>query len=80
MLYAFGDGIEVHPDPLAWLRNNRSGIVVLRAGLYQALAHRPRLVVDNPHWGRKVEQSILPPKPTVRILVKTDGRGQDVAA
>ena len=72
--YAFGDGIEVHPDPLAWLRNNRSGIVVLRAGLYQALAHRPRLVVDNPQWGRKVEQSIQPPKPTVRILVKVSDR------
>jgi hypothetical protein len=79
-IYAFGDGIEVHPDPLAWLRNNRSGIVVIKPGLYQALAHRPRLVVDNPRWGRKVKQSIQPPKPTARILVKTDGRGQEVAA
>jgi hypothetical protein len=68
--YAFGDGLEIHSGPLAWLKNNRSGIVVLKPGLYQSLAHRPRLVVDNPQWGRKVERSIQPPKPTVRILVK----------
>jgi hypothetical protein len=32
------------------------------------------MVVDNPQWGRKVEQSIQPPKPTVRILVKVSDR------
>jgi hypothetical protein len=79
--YAFGDGLEVHSDPLAWLKNNRSGIVVLKPGLYQSLAHRPRLVVDNPQWGRKVERSIQPPEPTARILVKvSDSEISEVAA
>ena len=69
--YCFGDALRIHADPLAWLRANREGIVVLRPELtYAALRFVPRVSFADFDTAKQFERWIKPPSPRVQMFVK----------
>ncbi len=74
----FMDGaLRVHTSPLEWLRAGREGIVILRRDFaYAHLRFCPRVRVAGATFGRQLERSIQPPKPTCKILVEVQDERQ----
>jgi hypothetical protein len=70
-IYFSGGSLQIHADPLDWLRANREGIVILRPDLtYAYLRHCPRLVFADQRHAERVWNWIQPPMPTAELLVE----------
>ena len=70
--YFMGDALWVHRDPLAWLKADREGIVIVQPRFtYAYLRHTPRLAFSSATHARQVQAWLQPPKPKVKFLIKT---------
>ena len=71
--YAMGGALKVHRDPLAWLRADRAGIVIVRSELVSMyLRNLQRLVVADEAYKRQMRAWLQPPAPTVELLVEAE--------
>lgn len=61
---AFSRWLNIYPDPLEWLRNNRRGIVVIRCELaFDKLCYVPRIAVAEallPTYRKMVKPRHMP--------------------
>lgn len=71
--YALGGALRVHRSPLAWLRAERRGIVILNSReVYTRLGQVERIEAEDSAHARELQRLIAPPPPRARITFPGD--------
>jgi hypothetical protein len=69
--YFDGGALRVHADPLAWLKADRDGVVIVKPELtYAYLRNVRRLSFADPALARQVERWLEPPQAGPELLVE----------
>jgi hypothetical protein len=77
--YFMGAALQVHADPLAWLKADRDGVCILQPKLtYACLRSATRLSFADPVYAQQVKRWLRPPKSRVKILVEV--QKEEIAA
>ncbi len=73
--YAFNGWLRVWPDPLAWLKHNRDGIVILDwSRVFERLRDCPRILGETIDIGERVDTLMHPPRLPSISARKAKGR------
>lgn len=73
--YALGSALRIHADPIAWLKADRQGIVIVNSKLtYTVLAKAHRVLLPDEKTATQFSEWIKPPLPTVEIYIAKNCR------
>jgi hypothetical protein len=64
------EGLLVHPDPMAWLRAGRNGVVILDPERARWRLAGERLIVCDVDFGRQLRASMRLPEPRVFVMAR----------
>jgi archaeosine-15-forming tRNA-guanine transglycosylase len=68
------EALLVHPDPLAWMRNGRRGVVVVdRPQAVALLRNAGTLIAADLDQGRQLREALETPPPRILISPQVEG-------